>query len=128
MKPAMALYRCLAARDRAPARGLRLGRGRRGAVLGGARHLRETLEQRCERLELLLGEALGEEATHACEVAVGCRLEPLCALIRELRVDDARIGSARGFRHEAAALEAVQQSRDPGRRQENARREVDAPK
>ena len=47
--------------------------------------------------------------------------------LRQLRVDDPRIGRTRGFLDEAAALQSVEEARDPGRREQHAPREVDPP-
>src|SRR6266540_1976643 len=121
MKPVIRVYRC---RDGFASP--RLKRVGEALTLLDSPGLRQAVEVGRERLELVLGEMLSEDAADARDVAPGRGLESLGSLVRELRVDDTGVRLAGGLRDQTSALEPVQQPRDPRGRQEDAVREIDA--
>jgi len=86
----------------------------------------ETVEKRRENGELLGRETLTEQLADALEVRRRSRCEPLGSLLRQLRVDDARVRLARCLADETGTLEPVQKPRDSGWSQHDALREVNA--
>src|SRR5712691_705948 len=99
-------------------------RRRRLPSAAAVRRLREPLEHRRQHLELVLPEPLAKQIADARQVILGRDVEALLSLVRDLRVDDARVRFARLLLHEAATLEAVEQTRDPRRREEDVLRQI----
>src|SRR5439155_14596225 len=105
---------------RAPRAPLACAAGR--AVVAAA----EAREEIGEDAELSLGVVRGEGPPDALDVEVARLAQLLVARVGEDRVGHPRVGVAVALADPAGAFEAVEQARDPGRRQQHLVREVDA--
>ena len=86
----------------------------------------EPLEQRRERLELVLGEVLLEECAHRADVPARSRGQTVSPEVGQLRVDDAEVRGARRPLDQAGRLEPLEQARHAGRGQDEPPGELDA--
>src|SRR5918994_5285289 len=87
---------------------------------------RKPLEQRRERLELVVREVLLEECSHRADLPARCGGQSLPPELGELRVDDAEVGLARGPLDQAICIEPLEQPRHAGRCEDEPPGEVDA--
>src|SRR5205085_1905347 len=102
-----------------PADDLRLALGPAG--VGG-----QAAEELGEHLQLVARENLAEELADAAHMRGGGAAQFLVALVGEDRVAHARVLLGGRTADVARSLEPIEESRDPGRRQQDALGQVDA--
>src|ERR1700758_4077646 len=87
----------------------------------------EPLEKLAQRLELLLAETFAEELLDVREMVARRFFELVVPRSGQACVDDARVALARGLLDVPAALEAVEETRDPRGGEQDLLRETDPP-